>query len=689
MKYKDYYKIMEVSSNASIDEIKQAYHRLARKYHPDISKEPNAEARFKEINEAYEVLKEPQKRAVYNASFKVILPYSYAWFVAKKKAFSRTTAQRYAKKKARQRANFLGRKAKVPTHARAHTLEESNMKPTKKFPLILMGVFVLVLVAIIIGVFFAMEQYDKWQDHQQIMADIRQGDETAIETFERQGVEIQKQILEGEHVKKALVDYYLQHADRPILAQLETYDETIESDILTDDEVYRALKAHYYQQIEAEIQADNFDLAHSKLKTLKNKYPHSRELSEKSEEIDNLKQQRLSYLTEQYAQCLSQTLKPLLERTHCMAEARRKIEHVGIEHSLPSDSNLPAMYTEEIEHALAEKNYEHAEKVLLDWQNLLPKPSEQRDALRKKLTLYQQVENIIADITGTNKEQIVKRLNQLTVDEAFQKEVLGRPDVQNSLLRYHLNEALALITAEEGQVEINSSTVLKLEQILTVARKEETTLPPSQLVVPPTPWYADSTSQRKSPTSQVANLLQECKRHYEANRLTTGRQGTALVCYRTVLKRSPGNREAKKGLKAIENRYKHWAEKALRLNRLDKVQIYLAGLKKVSPNSRSLARLKRRLKAAKTSAKATKPRSKPRPKATKPRPTTKKSTRPKPKSPPARVVIKPSKPKPVSPPPPVPVSCEGCNCSDLLKQLSMGVKPLTRAQQNYFQTRCR
>ncbi|OQY55984.1 MAG: hypothetical protein B6247_05520 [Candidatus Parabeggiatoa sp. nov. 2] len=686
MKFKDYYKIMEVSSNASIDEIKQAYHRLARKYHPDISKEPNAEARFKEINEAYEVLKEPQKRAVYNASFKVILPYSYAWFVAKKNAFRRTTAQRYAKKKARRRANFLGRKAKVPTYARAHTLEESSMKPTKKFPLILMSVFVLVLVAIILGVFLAMEHFDKWQDHQQVMAAILQGDETAIESFERQGVEIQKQILEGEHVKKALVDYYLQHADRPILAQLETYDETIETEILKDDEVYRALKAHYYPQIEAELEADNFNLAHSKLKTLKNKYPHSRELSDKYEEIDNLKQQRLAELTQQYAQCLNQTLKPLLERTHCMAEARRKIEHVGIEHTLPSDPNLPAMYTEEIEHALAEKNYEHAEKVLLDWQNLLPKPSEQRDAMQEKLTLYRQVESIIADLTGTNKEQIVKRLNQLTVDETFQKEVLGRPDVQNSLLRYHLDEALALVTAEEGQVDINPRTVLKLEQIVTVARKEESTPPPPKFV-PPTPWYADSTSQRKptQPTSQVANLLQECQRHYEANRLTTGRQGTALSCYRTVLKRNPGNRVAKKGLKAIENRYKHWAEKALRLNKLDKVQIYIAGLKKVSPNSRSLAQLRRRLKAAKTAPKAT-----PRPKSTKPRPKPKSTKpRPKPKSPPARVVRKPSKPKPVSAPPPVPVSCEGCNCSDLLKQLSMGVKPLTRAQQNYFQTRCR
>ncbi|HEX6992649.1 MAG TPA: DnaJ C-terminal domain-containing protein [Gammaproteobacteria bacterium] len=67
MEYKDYYKIMGVARNASQDEIKRAYRRLARKYHPDVSKEPNAEERFKEIGEAYEVLSDPEKRAAYDS----------------------------------------------------------------------------------------------------------------------------------------------------------------------------------------------------------------------------------------------------------------------------------------------------------------------------------------------------------------------------------------------------------------------------------------------------------------------------------------------------------------------------------------------------------------------------------------------------------------------------------------------
>jgi curved DNA-binding protein len=66
MKFRDYYEVMGVARDASQDVIKRAYRRLARKYHPDVSKEPDAEAKFKELQEAYEVLKDPEKRAAYN-----------------------------------------------------------------------------------------------------------------------------------------------------------------------------------------------------------------------------------------------------------------------------------------------------------------------------------------------------------------------------------------------------------------------------------------------------------------------------------------------------------------------------------------------------------------------------------------------------------------------------------------------
>ena len=66
MEFKDYYDIMGVKRDATLDELKRSYRKLARKYHPDVSQEAGAEAKFKEVGEAYEVLKDPEKRAAYD-----------------------------------------------------------------------------------------------------------------------------------------------------------------------------------------------------------------------------------------------------------------------------------------------------------------------------------------------------------------------------------------------------------------------------------------------------------------------------------------------------------------------------------------------------------------------------------------------------------------------------------------------
>jgi curved DNA-binding protein len=66
MKYKDYYATLGVARGASADDIKKAYRKLAQKYHPDVSKDPKGEEKFKELAEAYQTLKDPEKRAAYD-----------------------------------------------------------------------------------------------------------------------------------------------------------------------------------------------------------------------------------------------------------------------------------------------------------------------------------------------------------------------------------------------------------------------------------------------------------------------------------------------------------------------------------------------------------------------------------------------------------------------------------------------
>jgi curved DNA-binding protein len=66
MQYRDYYEILGVTRSADADEVKRAYRKLARKFHPDVSKEKNAEEKFKQVQEAYEVLRDTDKRAAYD-----------------------------------------------------------------------------------------------------------------------------------------------------------------------------------------------------------------------------------------------------------------------------------------------------------------------------------------------------------------------------------------------------------------------------------------------------------------------------------------------------------------------------------------------------------------------------------------------------------------------------------------------
>jgi len=97
------------------------------------------------------------------------------------------------------------------------------------------------------------------------------------------------------------------------------------------------------------------------------------------------------------------------------------------------------------------------------------------------------------------------------------------------------------------------------------------------------------------PGTEVSQQLRECKKHFQANRLTTGKGGTAFVCYRDVLTKDPNNVEAKAGLKEIEDRYVAWINRALKRGQRYKAKRYFPRLCKVNPKSPNLTEIKAQL----------------------------------------------------------------------------------------------
>ncbi|WP_069471422.1 DnaJ domain-containing protein [Candidatus Marithrix sp. Canyon 246] len=525
-----YYKILGVKSNASQDEIKKAYHKLAYKYHPDVSTEANSEQKFQQINEAYKALK--------------------------------------------NKANSNKKSSRLP---------------------IVMGMMLLAIAAAI-----GFNQFSS--NYRDIQTGILKGDSNAIQSLEQADIKIAKKIIDGTDVKPALIDFYLKNPD--VWSKLNSYNDSIRSAILKDETVYRRLRDYYYQKINDAVSQNKYKEALTFLGILKHEYPKASELSHKNQEIQEKKQQRLAALTQKYMDCLYKTWVPLLERTHCMAAARNKIELVGIEHELPTDSNLPRMYSKEVRLALKDKKYDHAEELLLDWEKLLPAKSEQRDAFKQILFVRQERDTIVADLSGGDQMQIAKRLHQLSVDPIVQQEIFEIPKVKRNLLKYNFNEIVTIIASNHGALASDYEN--KLKGILTLPKPEPVIPPPlppiaqipivpTPIVPIPTPSQPEDTSINE--TSQITNLLDECKNLFNKNSLTTGRE-TAFSCYQNVLQIEPNNTQALHGIKNIENKYFLWADSSLRRKQFSRVKSYIVALQKVNPNSWRLTKLKRNLKTA-------------------------------------------------------------------------------------------
>ena len=119
---------------------------------------------------------------------------------------------------------------------------------------------------------------------------------------------------------------------------------------------------------------------------------------------------------------------------------------------------------------------------------------------------------------------------------------------------------------------------------------------------PQTPWRHSSLINdfcfTTCPGTEVSQQLRLCKKHFKANRLTTGRGGTAFVCYKEVLTKDPNNLEAKTGIIKIAKRYATWIKRALYRGQKYKAKRYIPKLCKVNPESAYLAKINKRLKTS-------------------------------------------------------------------------------------------
>ncbi len=106
-------------------------------------------------------------------------------------------------------------------------------------------------------------------------------------------------------------------------------------------------------------------------------------------------------------------------------------------------------------------------------------------------------------------------------------------------------------------------------------------------------------------SSEIAQLLRQCEKHLQANRLTSGKGGTAFDCYQEVLEKDADNAEALAGLKDIEARYAGWAQKAFDRGQKNKVKRYLESLRKVNPKSAKLAELEAQISPTRSTSSAT------------------------------------------------------------------------------------
>jgi hypothetical protein len=628
MEFKDYYKIMEITPQATEEEIRQSFRRLARKYHPDVSDEADATDRFKEIREAYEILKDPQKRESYDNSKVVIKPYSLPWFRTKKESWDRYRARNKATQNARDRANMS---------------EEGN----SYFPIVL-SFFVLIGLVASVGYFLFWPNYNPLP---KLPNDV---------------------VVASNEAEKSLIGFFIDRPDTDLIQKLSEFNRLSKDNVFEHEHVKKALITHYNNEIDKALQAEDFDKAIQSFNAIKNQYPNSDSLSNKYNVIKTQFNKKRVALDKAFEECVYQVQILQLEEAPCAGDVWQSVKKINLKAELPNATRLNSVYEKAMEYALSQENYVQAEQLLEDWRKLIPERLPQRGILSNTL----KYKKLVFDLSHAEGMKMTEMLNQFEkLEESIRVKILQVPEVQQNIFHYHekgigaLSEAQNVVT--DGKMPIMDNTEISLSG---------ETVASGQSVISE---QAAISGQESSPlpqgsTEKVALLLTECPTHYEARRLTAGER-TVLGCYREVLAIDPENALAKQGLKDLENRFISWTENAIRnKSSREKIDGYIRSLGRVNPQSTALTQLKIKAKNLEREIAASKPLESTE-ESIKPESAVevvKESTQSVSEFVPAQESAQTER-------------CMGCDCDKLLGLMSIGVNPLTQEQKDFYNSECR
>jgi hypothetical protein len=324
--------------------------------------------------------------------------------------------------------------------------------------------------------------------------------------------------------------------------------------------------------------------------------------------------------------------------------------------------------------------------------------TDQGEDLIKASKINQAEEKTLTPVVSKKQSEAVSK-EQAESSALISKQSEPHPDNQtekNSALDMLLNIAASIHSESKKAVELAD----KDENL--ALKKSQAAQPVSAQTVKKSSFKQDMLEKK---TRYIKKLLQECKRHFKANRLTTGKAGTAFQCYHEVLGLDTYNTEAKQGLKEIEHRYQHWAKRALKKGKAQRAKQYIQRLEKVNLLSPALPKLQEALARLEEAEPSHRPISraqvKPRLNMS-PIKASQESVKPRINTPPIKASedsVKPRIKTLIQPPkqeqrhkaiyqPAKPSSPFKLQCSDIIAQESLGIRPLTQEQKTFKRQNC-